>query len=77
MTTYLSKCYRIKVSKAKKETDMLLSNGRWDKPALVDCGGRWYEVPSNEPEDDYIEDDLPEPEPSPLCRIETSEDGEF
>lgn len=43
---------------------------------LVDCGGRWYEVPSNEPTEDYIED-LPEPEPDPLCRIETSEDGEF
>lgn len=43
---------------------------------LVDCGGRWYEIPSNEPEEDYIED-LPEPEPDPLCRIETSEDGEF
>lgn len=45
---------------------------------LVDCGGRWYEVPSNEPRPDDIIYDEPEPEPSPLCRIETSDgEGEF
>ena len=30
---------------------------------LVDCGGRYYEIPSNEPTDDFIYDDT---EPSDL-----------
>jgi hypothetical protein len=31
----------------------------------VDCGGRYYEIPSNEPNDDFIYDDI---EPSDLSR---------
>jgi len=28
---------------------------------FVDCGGRYYEIPSNEPDDDFIYDDTDEP----------------
>jgi hypothetical protein len=32
---------------------------------FVDCGGRYYEIPSNEPTDDFVHDDT---EPSDLSR---------
>jgi hypothetical protein len=32
---------------------------------FVDCGGRYYEIPSNEPTDDFIDNDT---EPSDLSR---------